>query len=91
MSNRCKMLGGGPSDVRSWEGVHQLRIATYLSMFLSSGDFLSSTNFEVHNSEDLNSTCCISKSSIPIHLKNSERVVFKTSMSGLMRYEQLDP
>lgn len=68
-----------------------LRIAADFSRFLSSRDFLSSTNFDVYNSDDINSACCITKSSIFIQLKSSNWVVVKSSMSGLMRYENKDP
>jgi len=67
--------------------VQQLRMAADFSKQFPSRVFRSSTNFVVHNSDDLNLMCCISKLSTSIHSKRdrSNGVVVRSIKSGLMR------
>lgn len=51
--------------------VQRLRIAADISEFLSSRDILSSTNFDLVNSKDINKTTFITESSVFIQLKSS--------------------
>ena len=82
-SNRWT-LQAGMSSSWGWQ-------LTFPSSFLQS--FSQFYKFCRHNSDDLNSMCCISKLSTSIHSKRdrSNGVVVRSINSGLMRYENMGP
>jgi len=72
-----------------------VKISSWLLKQFQSGVSRNSADFDVHRptSDVLNSTCCISKSSISILLKRSRSnwIVVISNKSGLMRYENIGP